>query len=405
MERDESGSLGSLRELNRGRVVTALREMGVASRADIARRTRLSRSTVSTIVGHLLDDGLVVNHEGDSPAITAAGAGRPPTLITLAPAAGAAVGIDFGKRHLAVAVAALSHTILAETWSEMPEDYPAARGLDAAADLVRKLLRRSHTPRERVLGVGMGLPGPIHTVTGTIGSSAILPGWVGVRGADEMQARLSLPVAVENDANLGALAELTWGGGRGCAHLAYLKVSNGIGAGMIVEGRLFRGAGGTAGEVGHTILDETGDICRCGNRGCLETYAAGPAIVDLLSRSLGEDLTLDDVLARAADGDAGCRRAIADAGRHVGTAAANLCNVFNPERIVLGGSIGAAQDLILEPIRDAVRRYAIHTAAEDVEIVPGELGHRAELLGAVALVLQGTDPIANPVRSAQARAH
>jgi predicted NBD/HSP70 family sugar kinase len=402
MEGEESGSLGSLRGLNRGRVITALREVGVGSRADIARRTGLSRSTVSTIVGQLLDDGLVVNHEGEAPVGPTTGAGRPPTLIALAPTAGAAVGIDFGKRHLAVAVADLSHAILAETWSEMEEDYPAARGLDAAAELVRKLLRQARTPRERVLGVGMGLPGPIHMATGTVGSSAILPGWVGVRGAEEMQSRLSLPVRVENDANLGALAELTWGAGRDCSHLAYLKVSNGIGAGMILEGRLFRGAGGTAGEIGHTILDETGDICRCGNRGCLETYAAGPAIVDLLSRSLGEELTLEAVLARAADGDAGCRRAIADAGRHVGTAAANLCNVFNPQRIVVGGSIGAAGDVVLEPMREAVNRYAIATAAQDVEIVPGELGDRAELLGAVALVLHGADAIALPARQVEA---
>jgi predicted NBD/HSP70 family sugar kinase len=314
------------------------------------------------------------------------------------------VGIDFGKRHLAVAVADLSHSILGETWQEMEDDYPAARGLDAAAELVRKLLRQARVSRERVLGVGLGLPGPIHSVTGTVGSASILPGWVGVRASDEMQARLSLPVHVENDANLGALAELTWGAGRGCAHLVYLKVSNGIGAGLIVGARLFRGAGGTAGEVGHTILDETGDICRCGNRGCLETYAAGPAIVELLRRSLGDDLTLESVLARAAEGDAGCRRAIADAGRHIGNAAANLCNVFNPERIVVGGSIGSAGDVLLQPMRDAVTRYAIHTAAADVEIVPSELGDRAELLGAVAQVLHGTDPIAIPIRAVEARA-
>jgi predicted NBD/HSP70 family sugar kinase len=404
VEGEESGSLGSLRELNRGRVVTALREMGVASRADVARRTGLSRSTVSTIVAHLVEDGLVVNHEGDAPAPANIGAGRPPTLLTLTPSAGAAVGIDFGKRHLAVAVADLSHAMLGETWREMEDDYPAASGLDAAAELVRKLLRQAGVSRDRVLGVGLGLPGPIHSVTGTVGSASILPGWVGVRASDEMQARLSLPVHVENDANLGALAELTWGAGRDCEHLVYLKVSNGIGAGLIVDGRLFRGAGGTAGEIGHTILDETGDICRCGNRGCLETYAAGPAIVELLRRSLGEDLTLETVLARAAEGEAGCRRAIADAGRHVGTAAANLCNVLNPRRIVVGGSIGTAGDVLLEPMREAVARYAIHTAAADVEIVPSQLGDRAELLGAVALVLHGADPIATPIRAVEARA-
>ena len=396
MEGDEFGSLGSLRELNRGRIVAALRDLGVASRAEIARRTGLSRSTVSTIVGDLLEEGLVVNYHGDIPFPQNHGAGRPPTLISLAPSAGTAVGIDFGKRHLAVAVADLSHTVLAETWRDIEPDYPAAKGLDVAADVVRQMLSETGADRDRILGVGLGLPGPIHARTGAVGSPAILPGWVDTRPGAEMRARLSLPVFVENDANLGALAELMWGAGRGCSQLVYLKVSNGIGAGLIVDGHLFRGAGGTAGEIGHTILDETGDICRCGNRGCLETYASGPAIVGLLHRSLGQELTLDSVLARAAEGDAGCRRAIADAGRHVGTAAANLCNVFNPERIVVGGSIGAAGAVLTDPMREAVSRYAIHTAAADVEIVPGHLGGRAELLGAVALVLQTSVPASTP---------
>jgi predicted NBD/HSP70 family sugar kinase len=405
VEGEESGSLGSLRELNRGRIVAALRELGVASRAEIARRTGLSRSTVSTIVADMLDDGLVVNHSGDAGSRDAvAGAGRPPMLITLSPSAGTAVGIDFGKRHLAVAVADLSHTILAETWRELSEDYTAAQGLDAAAELVRKLLRGARVDRGRVLGVGMGLPGPIHAPTGVVGSSAILPGWVGVRAAEEMQARLSLPVQVENDANLGALAELMWGAGKACDDLVYVKAATGIGGGLIVRGRLYRGAGGTAGEIGHTILDETGDICRCGNRGCLETYAGGPAIVELLRRSLGEELTIEAVLERSAEGDAGCRRAIADAGRHIGTAVANLCNLLNPQRVVVGGSIGTAGDVLLDPMRDAVRRHAIATAAQDVRIVRGELGDRAELLGAVALVLQTADPIVAAIRPAEASA-
>src|SRR4051794_32220876 len=153
MDREESGSLGSLRELNRRRVVSALREMGVASRAAVARRTGLSRSTVSTIVGHLLDDGLVVNHEGDAPAPHATGAGRPPTLISLAPSAGAAVGVDFGKRHLAIAVADLSHTVLAEAWRDMEDDYPAAHGLDVAAELVDEMLDEAGVPYSRLLGV------------------------------------------------------------------------------------------------------------------------------------------------------------------------------------------------------------------------------------------------------------
>ena len=207
-----------------------------------------------------------------------------------------------------------------------------------------------------------------------------------------MADRLSMEVWLGNDANLGALAESTWGAGRDACGLVYLKLATGIGAGIVIEGRLFEGAGGTAGEIGHTSLDETGDICRCGSRGCLETYASGSAIAALLSRSLGEQLTLDDVLARAVDGDPGCRRALADAGRHIGASVADLCNLINPERIVVGGSMAVAGDVLLDPLREAVGLRAIPSAAEDVTIVPGELGGRAELLGAVALVLHEAGP-------------
>ena len=385
MRGEQPGALGSLRESNRDKVVQALKTLGVGSRAQIARRTGLSRSTVSSIVADLQSDGLVVDRETDGREAT--GSGRPPALIALDSSAGLAVGIDFGKRHLAVAVADLSHEILAEQWVVMGEDYAADEGMLQAVGLVERVLDESDADRDRVLGVGMGIPGPIHE-TGVVGSSSILPGWIGRSPEERMAQLLELPVSGGNDANLGALAEFTYGAGRGSSSLVYLKLATGIGAGIVIDGRLFKGAGGTAGEIGHTTIDETGDICRCGNRGCLETYAGAAAIAGLLSRSLGEELGLDDVLRRALDGDPGCRRALADAARHIGVAVANLCNLVNPERIVVGGSMARAGDLLFDPLRESVNLRAIPSAAEDVEIVPGELGERAELLGAVALVLQ-----------------
>src|SRR5918995_91402 len=229
--------------------------------------------------------------------------GRPPALIALDPAAGVAVGVDLGKRHPAGAGADLSHRVLAEEGGEMPEDYEAEVGMDRAAMLVETVLADSGADHDRILGVGMGLPGPVHR-SGIVGSSAILPGWAGTHGAERMAERLGLEVWLGNDANLGALSEATWGAGRGANALVYLKLSTGIGAGVVIDGRLFGGAGGTAGEIGHTTLDETGDICRCGSRGCLETYAAGAAIARQLSRSRSEELDLDGVLGRAAAGDA-----------------------------------------------------------------------------------------------------
>src|SRR5829696_2634943 len=384
---EEAGSHGP-RESARERVIHALRVLGVTSRADVARRTGLSRSTVSSVVAGLQADGLVVDREHNGPSASAGG-GRPPALIALDPAAGLAVGVDFGKRHLAVALADLSHEILAEEWHVMPDDYEADVAIERAAELVEMVL--DHADGQHLLGVGMGLPGPVHR-TGVVGSSAILPGWAGTHAAERMSDRLGMEVWLRNDANLGALAEATWGAGRGASTIVYLELATGIGAGIVIDGRLFGGAGGTAGEIGHTSLDETGDICRCGSRGCLETYASAAAIAGLLSRSLGEPLGPDDVTQRAVDGDPGCRRALADAGRHIGAAVADLCNLINPERIVVGGTMAVAGDVLLDPLGEAVRLRAIPSAAEDVVIVPGELGERAELLGAVALVLHEAGP-------------
>jgi predicted NBD/HSP70 family sugar kinase/biotin operon repressor len=386
---EDPGAPPSLRESNRLRVIQTLQILGVTSRADVARRTGLSRSTVSTIVAALQAEGIVVDRDADGRA--SAGGGRPPAPISLYPAAGLALGVDFGKRHLAVALADLSHELLAEERREMPDDYDATTGMARAAELVELVLDAAGADRERVLGVGMGLPGPVHR-SGVVGSSAILPGWAGTHAAERMSDLIGLPVWLRNDANLGALAEATWGAGRGSSAVVYLKLATGIGAGIVVDGRLFGGAGGTAGEIGHTSLDETGDICRCGSRGCLETYASGAAIAGLLSRSLGEPLGPDDVMQRAVDGDPGCRRALADAGRHIGAAVADLCNLINPERIIVGGSMAVAGDVLLDPLREAVGLRAIPSAAEDVEIVLGELGERAELLGAVALVLHEAGP-------------
>jgi glucokinase-like ROK family protein len=384
VDRPEPANASTARQSNRDRIVHALQLLGVASRAELGRSTGLSRSTVSSIVSELHAEGLVVEREDEAREVAG---GRPPGLIALDSSAGLVVGIDFGKRHLAVAVADLSHRVLAEEWREMSDDYDAEEGLTTAASLVERLMEGGAFARDGVVGVGMGIPGPVQQA-GMVGSSAILPGWVGTTAEERMAELLALPVSVGNDANLGALAEFRWGAGRGASSVVYLKLATGIGAGIVLDGRLFTGAGGTAGEIGHMAVDETGDICRCGNRGCLETYASATAVATLLARSFGEELDPDEVVVRAVAGDPGCRRALADAGRYIGVAVANLCNLVNPERIVVGGSMARAGEVLLDPLRESVSRRAIPSAAQDVEIVPGELGERAELLGAIALALQ-----------------
>src|SRR5215212_7239762 len=388
MERTSAGGLESLRDANRRLVIQALTGRGVASRAEIARITGLSRSTVSSLVTDLQRSGLIVEREDDS--AHSAGVGRPPVLIALSPSAGAAVGIDFGHSHIAVAVGDLSHTVLAEHWQQIDVDHLAVEGLDTAAELVTAALDQAGVERDRVVGVGMGLPGPISDENQTVGSTSILPGWVGVNAADEMSRRLGLPVSVENDANLGALAEYVWGAGRGAPDVAYIKASSGIGAGLVIGGRLHRGVGGTAGEIGHTPYREDGAVCRCGNRGCLETVARADVIVSSVAAGRGRALTIADVIELAHKGDAPAQRVIADAGRAIGVGVAGLCNLLNPRRVIVGGELSAAGDVLLTPLRDSLNRYAIPTAASDVAVVAGELGKRAEVMGALALVL--SDP-------------
>ncbi|HTN24488.1 MAG TPA: ROK family transcriptional regulator [Solirubrobacteraceae bacterium] len=388
MESSGAGSLGSLRERNRRQLLDALRRKGSASRADLARMTGLSRSTVSTLVTDLQASGLVVERESDD---RPSQQGRPPTLLALDQSAGLILGIDFNHEQVHVAIADLSRTILAERIQRLDVDNAALAALTAAVTLTDEAVAEAGLDADRILCAGVGLSGPIDRATGTVHAGKILPGWEGIRPVAELQARLDLPIHLDNDANLGALAEVTLGAGIGARDAIYLMVSGGIGAGLILNGEIYRGTGGTAGELGHVLVDESGPICRCGNRGCLETMAGAPAIIELLRRSHDDGLTLEDVIRLSADGDSGVRRAIGDAGRVLGRSVATMVNAFNPELIIVGGGMSAAGDVLLDPLREAVDRYAIPSAAEDVRITAGVLGERAEVLGALELAARQSD--------------
>jgi glucokinase-like ROK family protein len=374
------GSQSSLHRANLERVVRAVRMAGSLTQAEIARATGLSAATVSNIVRELKDAGRV------EVTPTSSG-GRRARSVSLSGDAGIVVGVDFGHTHLRVAIGNLAHRVLAEDAEPLDVDASAAQGLDRAERLVKRLVTEAGISPAKIVGVGLGVPGPIDVASGTLGSTAILPGWAGTNPRDDLAARLSVPVHVDNDANLGALGELVWGAGRGATDLAYIKVASGVGAGLVINGRIYRGPGGTAGEIGHITLDEAGPVCRCGNRGCLETFTAARYVLPLLHPAHGTDLTVPRMVELARAGDPGCRRVIGDVGRHIGSGVANLCNLLNPSRVVLGGDLADSGELVLGPIRESVSRYAIPSAARQLEVVPGALGGRSEVLGALALVL------------------
>jgi predicted NBD/HSP70 family sugar kinase len=290
-----------------------------------------------------------------------------------------------------------AHEVLVEQALPLPHEHRADTSLDRAALLIVELLARVGADLTELLGIGIGLPAPVDATTGTVSVPGILRGWDDSPVAAVMATRLGVPVFVDNDANLGALAEAAFGAGRDAGDLVYLKVSSGIGAGLILNGRLYRGSGGLAGELGHVLVDPDGIVCRCGNRGCLETVAGTGALVDLLRRSHGEDLTVEAMLDAARTGDAGCRRVIQDAGRALGQVVATLFNVLNPELVVMGGHLARAGDLLLDGVRESVARAALPEASRHAEVVAGVLGDRAQVLGALALVVSEADRMLAPV--------
>jgi len=383
---NSQGSLERLRETNRLRVIDALRTCGSASRSDLVELTGLSRTTVTSLLGELQSRGLVTaNGEPDHSQRLR---GRPPRMIRLAPSAGAALGVAFGHSHVHIAISDLSSTVLAEGRCELDVDASASAALDAALELVDALLEETGVARSQLVAAGMGIPGPVAIPSGQVGSSSILPGWEGLEPAKALAARLDgLHVKALNDANLGALAEAS----RGESDVVYVKVATGIGAGLVLAGRLHAGISGNAGEIGHVQVRDGGVACRCGNRGCLETVASVPAVLATLRPAHGDALDVAGVLELARRGDNATTRVLNDAGRAVGRALADLCNVVNPGVIVIGGDLSAAGAPLLDGVRDSIDRFAQPEAAAAVTVRRSELEPRAEILGALSLVIGDTE--------------
>ena len=375
---------------NARRVADTLRTYGPRTRAELVGLTGLSRPTVTAGLAELAGAGLVTEQVA---AATRPVGGRPASVVRLTRAAGLAVGIDVGRRHVRIALADLGHVVLAEhaTRLTMDADEHPAEVLDLATEMVDRVIRSAGADRCAVVGVGLGIPAPV-TGDGRIGSPALLPAWAELAPREELARRLDLPVRVENDANLGALGEHVWGAGRGCAHLVYVKLGTGIGAGIVLDGRLYRGAAGTAGELGHVTLDARGPVCRCGNRGCVELAAGGRALLASAALTRPDVTDIATLVANALDGDPGCRRLLIDAGTQLGLALGGLVNLLSPQRIVLGGELAAAIDLLHEPVLRGLSDTAMAAAAAAVEVVAGDLGERAAALGGVALAL-GTDAV------------
>jgi predicted NBD/HSP70 family sugar kinase len=381
----------SARERYRLLIVDELRRRRQATRAELARATGLSRATIAGLVADLGARGLVVEYVNGGPTGTRTARGRPAVPLRLDTPAGAAIGVDFGHDHVWVAIADLSSTILGERFVALDVDHRADDALAAAAGAVDDLLEETGVSRGDVIGGGVGIPAPVDLPTGRVAAAEILPAWAGLDIRDEATRRLGVDVDVENDANLGALAEATVGVAQEHDDIVYVRLSAGIGAGLVLAGELCRGAAGFAGEIGHIQVRPDGPVCRCGNRGCLETVASTEALVALLRPIHGDALTVEGLLELSHAGDHATVRVVHDAGRAVGRVLADISNTLNPGVVVVGGDLGTAGEPLVSGIREGIDRYALPAAAGGVDVQQGALRERAALVGALTLAISDTE--------------
>lgn len=344
------------------RVVNALVQVPGMTRAELGTRAGLTRSPVGLALAALDERGFIEQRVEAERAM-----GRPPMRIYLAGDAGYSVALELGPDTLR---GALLDLMGGERHALTATARDPATTLEAAARLVDELIAGAGVDRDAVFGVGL------------VGTG--LGDWPGSTFAAALQQRVALPVQTENDANAGAIGEHRFGAGRGCGDLLYLRLSPSIGVGLIINGQLYRGVSGLAGELGHISLGGTGPLCECGNRGCLEALAG--------ARAIAGDVHADDVatVVRAAhDGDRRAQRALTDAATVVGEGLAAAIGLLNPARVIVGGELAAAGALVMAPLTAAINRRAYPAAADAARLVVGELGPRAELLGASTLHLPG----------------
>lgn len=388
-DRVPPGSQTSLREANRARVITVVLQRGAITQVELAGVTGLSAATVSNIVKELTAAGVL----STTPTSRS---GRRAQLVTLARNLGLVAGIHFAERSLRAMLADVTQRVIAEQRLPLPPEHRADSGLDRAALLVEEMVDSVGASMSEVLAVGVGLPAPVDIATGTVSASGVLRSWDGVVVPDVLGSRLGVPVRVDNDANLGALAEIRLGAARGLRNVVYLRASHGLGVGVVIDGRVLHGRSGMAGELGHVVLDPDGIPCRCGNRGCVETTAGAAALLAGLHPTHGH-LALRDVVARAQNGDVALEAVLADAGRRLGAALAMACTLLDPEMVVVGGELAHAGEILMGPLREVLRARVMPGSAGPVPVQLAMLGDQAEVRGALALAVETSQVVVTPV--------
>ena len=375
-----------------GRIIRALSERGSLSAAQIARSTGLARSTVSTAVAALRKSGLVM--DADSPdGPVSRQIGRPGTALRLNPEAGTCIGVHIGLDELRVVVADVSHSIISEQNIPMVRNYSPAEAALQLQQFIASTYAEHGLRHAGLLGIGVSVSAPV-SPNGTVHRSSIVPSWAGVNVVEVFGAALGTSILVNNESNCSAIAEYMWGAAQGEEDFVLFKMVNvGIGGSIVVKGQVRSGVAGGAGEFGHISIDPEGELCRCGNRGCLELKLGFAAALSDLSRVHGQRVTMDQAVDLALAGDVGAARLISDQGELAGLALAMIGNVLNPPMFLISTALVRSGPILMDPLCAAFEKHSLlktHELDEALRtrIVPGALFANDVVLGAVGLVLR-----------------
>jgi predicted NBD/HSP70 family sugar kinase len=361
-------------------VLQLLRADGPLTRAEVAERCALSAAAVAPRVSALVNAGLVVETRAASTG------GRPAGLLTFQPDAGVVLVADFGRTHSRLGVADLSGNLLAERAESRPLGVEPDVVLRRALDMFGELLTDAHRAAGAVVGIGVGVPGPIE-FRGRPFHPTVLPGWDGVDIAAAFRERFDVAVVVDNDANAEAIGEHR-AMSLAVDDLLYVKCGTGIGCGIVVGGMIRRGAQGASGEIGHVRISSAGEAeCRCGNNGCLETVASGRALAEQLTALGCPAADGREVVALLRQGEPNAARLIRAAGRALGEVLATAVDILNPAAVIVGGDLAAAEETLLTGVREEIYRRSSVLATRSLHIERGSLGERAGVVGSALTVL------------------
>lgn len=373
------------------RIVRVLSERGAMSASQISSYTGLAKSTVSTALSGLRGDGIVIENDNGF-AGRNGGVGRPARKLTLNPIAGTCVGVAIGLGQIRVMVADVAHTVISDEYVWVDPDCSPAEAAETTRELVVQAYDKHDLPMAGLLGVGIAVAGPVNPITGQIQRASAVPTWAGTDLREVFGPVLQQPIFADNESNCSALAEMLWGAARGHNDFVLFKIDLGVGGSIVRNGEIIAGISGGAGEFGHITIDPDGRLCRCGNRGCLELYAGFKAAVEQASVRFGRQMSIDDIVDMAKDGDVGCRRLIEDTAINAGRGLAIVGTVLNPELIVIAGRAALAGDLLVKPLLNSYEKHTLvkrddTTGAASTQIKVGELTENDACLGALGLVL------------------